>query len=442
MMSAKGLAVPRINFRLYASLLVIGLCPALYSALRIYFLGQMPDASAYSIAGQLGWLNLIYEVVQEAIILPLYFFLGQVVADRTAFANRVRSGLLLSAGLYTALAAVIWIWANPLLQWMAASSDILNASAAYIRIESVANIFGVLSSFTLVALVTLGREKHLYLFTATRLVLSVISDTLLISSLPFSLQFGVNGIGYSNILVNGLLFMVSLTLLVREGLPIVGKGKLSFGWLRELGKVGGLSGFESFVRNAAYMVMVVRMVNVVQEQGIYWVANGFIWSWLLLPVTQLGELIKQEVATGPETMRRRAGGYFKLTAVICGIWILSIPLWKPFMSTVLGYADVDRLFRLVLILLGFYVVYAFQNVADSMFYGLGKTQYLLFQSVVTNAVYYGGAFLLYKAGMWTPSLTGIALMFGCGMAFDAVASFGIYWYFCRKENRRTISPAA
>lgn len=434
--------MPKINYRLYASLLFMGLCPALYGALRIYFLGQMPDASAYSIAGQLSWLNLIYEVVQESIILPLYFFLGQVVADRAAFANRVRSGLLLSAGLYTTLAAVIWIWAKPLLQWMAASPDILDASAAYIRIESVANIFGALSSFTLVALVTLGREKYLYLFTAARLVLSVVSDSLLISALPFSLQLGVNGVGYSNILVNGLLFVVSLVLLTPEGIPIVGSGKLSFDWLQEWGRVSGLSGFESFVRNAAYMVMVGRIVNVVQTQGIYWVANSFIWSWLLLPVTQLGELIKQEVATGPEMMRRRAIGYFKLTAVICGIWILSIPLWKPFMSTVLGYADVDRLFQLVIILLGFYVVYAFQNVVDSMFYGLGKTQYLLFQSVVTNAVYYGGAFLLYQMGLWTPSLTGIALMFGCGMAFDVAASFDTYWYFCRKENRRAISPAA
>lgn len=362
----------KINYGLYASLLVMGLCPALYSALRIYFLGQMPDASAYSIAGQLGWLNLIYEVVQEAILLPLYFFLGQVAADRAVFANRVRSGLLLSAGLYTTLAAVIWIWAKPLLQWMAASPDILDASAAYIRIESVANIFGALSSFALVALVTLGREKYLYLFTAARLVLSVVSDSLLISSLPFSLRLGVNGIGYSNILVNGFLFAVAMALLARESIPIVGGGKLSFGWLRELGKVGGLSGFESFVRNAAYMVMVVRMVNVVQAQGIYWVANGFIWSWLLLPVTQLGELIKQEVATGPETMRHRASGYFKITAVICGLWILFIPLWKPFMSTLLGYTDVDQLFQLVIILLGFYVVYAFQNVGDSMFYGLGK----------------------------------------------------------------------
>lgn len=31
--------------------------------------------------------------------------------------------------------------------------------------------------------------------------------------------------------------------------------------------------------------MISRMVNVVGEQGTYWVANNFIWSWLLLPIT-------------------------------------------------------------------------------------------------------------------------------------------------------------
>ena len=58
---------------------------------------------------------------------------------------------------------------------------------------------------------------------------------------------------------------------------------------------GGISGLESLVRNLAFMLMIVRMVNVVGEQGTFWVANNFIWGWLLLPVLQLGELIKADV---------------------------------------------------------------------------------------------------------------------------------------------------
>lgn len=425
-----------INTRLYISLLVMGLCPAVYTAVRIHFLGQMPDPWAYSIAGQLGWVNLIFEILQEAVLLPLFFFLGQAVTDKPSFSNRVRSGLLLTACLYAALSLFLCSAVRPLLRWMAVEPAMLEGCASYIRLESIASSFGMLGSFALVALVTLGQVKALYLLTGTRLILSIVLDTLLTSALPFSLHLGVNGIGYSNLTVNLLLLAVSLWMLSREGVSIFARGKLSFSWMREFFKVGGLSGLESFVRNIAYMLMVVRMVNVVQEQGIYWVANNFIWGWLLLPVTQLAEVIKQEISTNPASLQTRSRGYFALTGLICALWVCSIPIWKPFMQYVLGYTDVDTLFRLVLLLLGFYMVYAFQNIFDAVFYALGKTNYMLFESIVTNTLYYGGAFLLYRSGIWIPSLTGIALLFGFGMAFDGIVSLAAYLYLIHKEGRR------
>lgn len=422
------------NFRLYFALLLLGLCPTIYTSVRIFFFGQLPSEWVYSIAGQLGWVNLLYEILNEVILLPLFYFIGQVVRDHAEFTNRVKTGLLATGSIYAVFSLVIILAANSLLTWMAADSSILAASAAYIRIESVANILGMLSSFVLVALVTLNKDKYLYILTATRLVLSLLSDTFLVSALPFSLRLGVNGIGYSNILVNGLLFAVSLVLLSREGIHVFNAKKMSFGWMGDFIKVGGISGLESFVRNIAYMLMIVRMVNVVNEQGVYWVANSFIWGWLLLPVTQLGELIKQEVSTDHDALKTHSRGYFGITGIICLLWVVSIPLWKPFMANVLGYTEVDRLFRLVLLLLGFYVLYAFQNVFDATFYALGKTNYMLFESIATNTVYYGAAYLLYRFSLWTPTLSGIALLFGFGMAFDSVVSWGAYRYLLRKQN--------
>ena len=70
------------------------------------------------------------------------------------------------------------------------------------------------------------------------------------------------------------------------------------------------------------------------------------------------------------------------------------------MSYVLNFDDVDKLFNLVMILLGFYIVFVFQNVFDSTFYGLGKTHYMLYESVVTKTIYYGIAFILWVTGVW------------------------------------------
>jgi len=428
------LSLSNINYKLYFALLVLGLAPTMYTTVRVFFLGSLPGEYSFSIAGQLSWINLIYEIINEAIILPLFYFIGKVVTDKKEFTNRVKTGMLMSLGIYLVLSVVIICFTKPLLSMMATNSNIIDASAKYIRIESVANVFLILSQFVLVALVTVNKSKYLYILTFSRLLLSLVCDTFLVSSLPISLNLGVNGIGYSNIIVNIVLFCISLLLLAKESINVLKKSKLSFAWIKEFIKIGGISGLESLVRNVAYIIMISRMINVVGEQGTYWVANNFIWGWLLLPVLQLGELIKQETAIDKDNIRKNSLGYLGITALICGIWFVSIPLWKPFMVNVLHFTDVDKLFELVLVLVGFYVLYALQNVFDSIFYGLGKTNYMLFESVVTNAVYYGIAFVLYLAEIWTPSLIGIALLFGIGNAFDSIVSLCAFAYLLKKEK--------
>ena len=433
-------SLKNINFKQFWALIILGLCPTVYTTVRVFFLGQLPGDWSFSIAGQLSWVNLIYEVISEAIIFPLFFFIGKVKNDKKAFSNRMRTGMLVSLGTYAVLSVIIFIFAEQLLTLMATDESILTASASYIRIESVANVFSILAQFALVALVSVNKSRYLYILTGARLILSLALDTFLVSTLPVSFNLGVNGIGYSNIITNLVLLVVSLYLLHKEGIKVFAREKLDFGWLKEFVKIGGISGVESLVRNVAYMVMVARMVNVVGEQGIYWVANSFIWGWLLLPILQLGELIKEETAESEDYVRKNTIGYFIITAAAVVLWCVSIPAWKPFMTHILQFSDVDKLFDLVLILLGSYVLYAFQNIFDATFYGLGKTNYMLFESVVTNTVYYGAAFILYVTGVWTPTLIGIALLFGIGNAFDTVVSLGAYIYLLKKRKINILKP--
>ncbi len=440
MFSKIKLSLGRINYKLFAALLVLGLSPTIYTTLRVFFIGQIPGDWSYSIAGQLSWVNLLYEILNEAIILPLFYFIGKVVNDKKEFANRIRTGTIITFIIYLILSLLIIAFAKNLLSFMATDISIINESATYIRIESLANVFAILTEFLLVALVSINKSKYLYILTASRFLLCIISDVFLVSSLPVSLKLGVNGIGFSNIIVNLLLLIVSIILIEKENIEIVSREKLDFIWAKQLAKIGGISGLESFVRNIAYMLMIARMVNVVGEQGTYWVANNFIWGWLLLPILQLGELIKQEISRDKENIRKNSLGYFAVTVFIALSWVVSVPLWKPFMSNVLGFEEVDKLFELVFVLVGFYVFYALQNVFDATFYGLGKTQYMLFESVITNSIYYGIAFVLYISGVWTPTLMGIALMFGLGNVFDSIVSFGVYVYMLKKQNINIFNP--
>ena len=71
-----------LNWKLFISLMVMGLCPTIYTTVRVFLIGQLPGEWSFSIAGQLSLVNLLYEIIDEAIILPLYFFMGKVVEDK------------------------------------------------------------------------------------------------------------------------------------------------------------------------------------------------------------------------------------------------------------------------------------------------------------------------------------------------------------------------
>lgn len=183
------------------------------------------------------------------------------------------------------------------------------------------------------------------------------------------------------------------------------------------------------------MIMVVRMVNIVSEQGNYWIANNFIWQWLLLPGLALADLVKKEIAENKENIRKKTFVYLILVSIFALVWLLSIPLWKPFLRYVMNVKEYEIVFQIVLIETGFYMTYLFNScIFDSTFYGMGKTKYMLIQSICIDGLYYGAFFILYLTGVFNPTLMGICLMFGFGMALDFIPTLILYLRMLKKEN--------
>ena len=81
-------SICNINYKLFFALLIMGLCPTIYNTLRIFWLGEVPGEYSYSIAGQLSWVSLIYEVINEAIILPLFYFIGKSLINKNELVNK------------------------------------------------------------------------------------------------------------------------------------------------------------------------------------------------------------------------------------------------------------------------------------------------------------------------------------------------------------------
>lgn len=428
-------ALKTVNYRLWFAILATMLLPTVYQTVRIYFLGDIPSDWGVNIASQLSWVNLLYEVVQEAMILPLFFLLGKSLQNREEFANKVRTGLAVTAIVYLIVSAIIVACARPLVIFMAQNGELIDATVTYIRLETLAALFSTLWRFMMLVLVTVKKDRYLYIVLGVQMALSVVLDTFLVSNLSVLANMGVNGIAVTNIVVNALILILAIVLLKREKIAVFSREKWDFRWLKEWFKVGKFSGMESLLRNLVFMIMVVRMVNLVAEQGNYWIANNFIWQWLLLPGLALADFIKKEVGENKENIRDKTFGYITLVMIFALVWLVSIPLWKPFLQYVMNAAEYETVYKIVLIETGFYMTFLFNScIFDSTFYGLGKTNYMLIQSMCIDGFYYGVMFILYLSGIFVPTLLGICLMFGIGMALDFVPTLILYIRLLKKEN--------
>jgi Na+-driven multidrug efflux pump len=395
----------------------------------------MPDDWGFNIASQLSWVNLFYEIIQEAIILPLFCVLGKSYTKKEEFENKVKTGLFLTGIIYAVISVFIIIFAKPLVVFMAQENKLVDLTVNYIRLETIAALLATLFKFMYAVLVILKKDLYLYVILGIQMLLSIMLDIFLISGLDISLKIGVNGIAISNIIVNLVNLSICILLLKRESINIFSKVKSSFVWVKEWFNVGKYSGIESFVRNLAFMIMIIRMMNLVSEQGSYWIANNFIWQWLLLPALALGDLVKQEIGqngTYRDNIKNKFPGYMGLCVIFSVLLLLTIPLWKPFLQYIMNVSSYETVYYIATLQAVFYITFIFNNTIDSVFYGVGRTDYMLWQSLIVNIVLNGGAFVLYLCGIFVPTLFSIALLFGIGLLFDFIPTIVLYIIMLRK----------
>ena len=74
-----------------------------------------------------------------------------------------------------------------------------------------------------------------------------------------------------------------------------------------------------------------------------------------------------------------------------------------------------------------YLLLALNMVTDSIFYGVGKTQYQAYQAIITNGTVYVIAFVAYLTGLWMPTFTSIMILFGIGIIVDSLLT--VYYAF-------------
>ena len=404
------------HWRLWLSLCALALIPAVYQTVKTFLISSGGQDGAFDIIGHMEWFDLINETLQAFLIVPLYSVLNRVFKNhREEFAGATFKTGLCASVLYTLFSVGVLIYGSALIGAMSPGEIDIAVTAAYLRLETLAFMTGIIVSFANVVFVVIGKDKNVYIFLAVRTALSLAADLLLIPS------FGVYGAAVSNIISNTLLSAVCILLLYKQGCIRFRRFKKSDGaMLCEWCKTGVFSGFQQFIDNLIYAVMVCKMVNMVAEQGNYWIANNFIWGWLLIPITALAEVIRSDCKDGYKGLHKF--NYYFIAAASAMLWVGTIPTWTPFFRYAQGLENAGEIFGIVIKLIPFYIAYAGCAVIDNIFVGLGKTGYNAFNSLIINLGYYGIFYVLYRAGVITFTMNTIILMFGFGMVVHLAVS--------------------
>lgn len=391
------------DFKLYGSLILYALLPSVYLLIRMQIVAV--SGVDINIMGQIEWFDLIDEVLVTALTVPLYFLL-KPDKEKTA-PDKNCAAFLASFAVYTAFTIVVMMKIGSIAKFMNAENAV-----QYLFMQALSMLAGFVGTFMVMIFTLNDDDKLVRRLLVSRLCLQVVADWIFISS------FKDVGAAYAEIAVNAVIGLIAV-------LSAYSKGYLKFAmpgktFLKDWCKIGAFAGIQIFLDNFIYAVMVCKMVNAVSESGNYWVANNFIWGWLLVPVTCLVEVIKKN-----DKIRLTMKNCWRYLIMIFAVWLITMPRWKSFISGPMA-SDGNVIMKIVLPLVPFYITYMISAVIDGWFVSHGRTICNAINSLIVNVGYYGIIYLAFKRGMFAENMMFIIGMFGCGMLVHMAASILMY----------------
>ncbi len=417
------------DWKIFLALCLLALVPAVYQTAVTRLITIHTSAGTLDVVGQMEWFDLIDETICAFLIVPMYSVLSKAHKDEQTFAGKAFKLGLISVLLYMLFSIGVFFYGIHLVRFMNPNEVDVGAAYGYLSLETIAFMIGIIVSYVNVVFLVVGKARNMYAFLVAKMLLSLLADFALIPNM------GASGIAISNIISNSVLAVLGLTLLIVQGNMKPAKfDKSDIPHLKDWGRVGLFAGGQQFLDNIIYALMVVRMVNAVSESGNYWVANNFIWGWLLIPISALAEVIRKDA--GKDGYALKQGNYYSIALAFVALWFALIPSYQWFFADVEGIENPARIFEIVVKNLGFYIGYALSQIPDAIFVGMGKTKYNAVNSIICNIAYYGIWFILYQTKAVTMSMDMIIVMFGCGNLTHWAVSLVEGKVFLRKELRK------
>lgn len=413
------------DWGMYFALCFLALVPAIYQTVVTKVISVNTSQEVFDIIGQMEWFDLIDETIRAFLIIPLYSILSKAKQSYDFSKIVFKLGIAVF-GLYFLFSIGVFFDGTSLIQYMNPNSIDIESTYHYLILETIAFIIGIISSYTNVVLIVIDKPKHMYALLTSRILLNILIDFILIPN------FSIYGVAIGNIISNSVIVVISIIILIYAKQIHFSKfSKNDKCYLKDLVRVGLFAGGQQFLDNIIYSLMIVRMVNAVSESGNYWISNNFIWGWLLIPISCLSEIIRKDAGENKYDLKQI--NYYSITMISIVLWFVLIPTYKWFFVSAEGLTNANEILEIVIKNLAFYIAYAFSQIPDAIFVGMGKTKYNTINSLICNIGYYGIWFVMYQTKTVMMDMNAIIIMFGCGNVVHWIVSLIEEKIFLKRE---------
>lgn len=412
-------AIKKIYSKEYLVLIGIGFLPLLWKVLEIVLLVNFDNA--LKILGQITFIGIIFKIFEESLLNPLYKILSK--ENYTSDSQKqyiIKKFLIYYIFATFVFTSILLVLNGFILKISKVPGYIFDDTLQFFYIYIVASALNTIAKYLYTCSIISKETKKVGIYLGLK---SIATTLLFVLFVPkFSIGFGVNGIAIAEVIIN-IVAIVYLYITLDKSNDSATVNK------KEYFKLLTYSLIESLIRNIVYYFVILVFLNILDNQDLYFVANEYIWSIMLVPVLAQSTLVKQSLSNGDSDIKP----YFFNSIILILFMIILIPISIIVFKYIYALPNAMDYFYVLLKLFPCYIIFVIDSVIEAYFMATGKLYHILMQSIFTNILVYCTALILYLCGVWSITLNSIILLFNLGVVVSSIYTICAYIYEKRKE---------
>ncbi|WP_338983034.1 hypothetical protein [Spiroplasma endosymbiont of Othius punctulatus] len=418
--------------------------PSIWILIRVTIISKYANAELETF---ISWeyLNIVLEVIQESVLLPLFWWLAKISKDKEDI-KKIQEVYILIFILFLLILFIISFFTSHLINSVGMDGD---SQIIFFLLQLWSRLPTILFSISLIIMIKMNLNIAVILCLITKIILMVAFDLTLANKDVFLNSY--IGIGISTLITETTVFIISIFVIAKhfgfKDFLKINKQSFKVSNLkinRQL-VINVLSCFVlSFVNNFLYMFMVLKNINLSNAATSYWLSNTIIWQWILIIPNALILISKDIISKESKVNLTNKKRLFILMEFIC-LSLASLLLmtlifgltFKP-IANVISNNNPGVSFNIFIFTIWFFISYIICQNINVIFIAEGKNHILLISGIISNICIYVPYIVLSACDIIDMNLETTIIMFSTGLIISTIVAVPALAIYLKREKKKWV----